>query len=243
LIDDDALPAFQSRVRELVQPTLADLGEPNPDESDLAGKLRGLLIGTAGVLGNDEFIVGVCRDLLEQPADSADPELVAAATSVVAAHGDVDDYARLQNGFLTASTPQEQLRQLYALAEFDDEALILRTCEFALSGGVKTQNAPFLLRIAMANRRHGHVAWQFLQDHWDQTNTSFPSNTIVRMVDSVQQLTTPELVHDVAAFFAAHPIPQAAKTLDQILERQRINAALRTREGQRLADALRSGER
>jgi len=243
LIDDDALPAFQSRVRELVQPTLADLGEPNPDESDLAGKLRGLLIGTAGVLGNDEFIVGVCRDLLEQPADSADPELVAAATSVVAAHGDVDDYARLQNGFLTASTPQEQLRQLYALAEFDDEALILRTCEFALSGRVKTQNAPFLLRIAMANRRHGHVAWQFLQDHWDQTNTSFPSNTIVRMVDSVQQLTTPELVHDVAAFFAAHPIPQAAKTLDQILERQRINAALRTREGQRLADALRSGER
>ena len=35
-------------------------------------------------------------------------------------------------------------------------------------------------------------------------------------------------------FFAEHPIPQAAKTLDQVLERQRVNAALREREAERL---------
>jgi puromycin-sensitive aminopeptidase len=240
LIGDDALPAFQSRVRELVQPAMAALGEPRPDEGDLVGKLRGLLLGTAGVLGNDEFIIGVCRDLLEQPAESVDPELVAAATSVVAAHGGVADYERLQQGFLTASTPQEQLRQLYALAEFDDEALLLRTCEFVLSDNVKTQNAPFVLRMAMANRRHGHASWQFVKDHWDHANAEFPSNTIVRMVDSVKQLTTPELVDDTAAFFAEHPIPQAAKTLDQILERQRINAALLARDGAALQSFLRN---
>ena len=38
---------------------------------------------------------------------------------------------------------------------------------------------------------------------------------------------TPDLVADAADFFAAHPIEQAAKTLEQILERQRVNAALR----------------
>lgn len=240
LIGDDALPAFQARVRELVQPALAELGEPHPDEADLVGKLRGLLLSTAGVLGNDEFIIGVCRDLLDQPADTVDPELVAAATSVVAAHGGVAEYERLQHGFLTASTPQEQLRQLYALAEFDDEALLMRTCEFVLSDKVKTQNAPFVLRMAMANRRHGHAAWRFVKGHWDHATTEFPSNTIVRMVDSVRQLTSPELVDDVAAFFADHPIPQATKTLDQILERQRINAALLERDGQALGQSLTS---
>ncbi len=238
LVGDDALPAFQSRVRELVQPAMADLGEPQPDENDLVGKLRGLLLGTAGVLGNDEFIVDVCRGLLDQPVGTVDPELVAAATSVIAAHGGVAEYERFQQGFLTASTPQEQLRQLYALAEFDDEALLLRTCEFVVSDQVKTQNAPFVLRMAMANRRHGHAAWEFVKNHWSHANTEFPSNTIVRMVDSVKQLTTPELVDDVAAFFAAHPIPQASKTLDQILERQRINAALLSRDGAALAAFL-----
>ena len=39
-------------------------------------------------------------------------------------------------------------------------------------------------------------------------------------------------------FFAEHPIAQAAKTLDQILERQRVNAALRERERVDLAAAL-----
>ena len=43
-------------------------------------------------------------------------------------------------------------------------------------------------------------------------------------------------------FFAEHPIPQAAKTLDQVLERQRVNAALRERESARLASALADGD-
>ena len=50
------------------------------------------------------------------------------------------------------------------------------------------------------------------------------------MVDSVKLLTTPELVADVQMFFVEHPIPQAVKTLDQILERQGINAALLARD-------------
>jgi len=33
----------------------------------------------------------------------------------------------------------------------------------------------------------------------------------------------------VAGFFAEHGIPQAAKTLEQVLERQRVNVALRAR--------------
>ena len=39
-------------------------------------------------------------------------------------------------------------------------------------------------------------------------------------------------------FFAEHPIPQAAKTLEQLLERQRVNANLRAREAEPLAAAL-----
>src|SRR6056297_2830581 len=44
---------FRSRVRILVGPALADLGDPDPDEADLTAKLRGLLVGTAGGLGDD----------------------------------------------------------------------------------------------------------------------------------------------------------------------------------------------
>ena len=155
---------------------------------------------------------------------------------MVAATGDADTYAQMRSRFLAAATPQEQLRHLYALAEFDDEALVLSTCEFAMTSAVRTQNAPFLLRATIANRHHGPAAWAFVRDHWSEALDRFPSNTIVRMVDSIKFLATPELVDDTAAFFADHPIEQAAKTLEQLLERQRVNTQLRLREAQRRAE-------
>ena len=237
LLDNGAdRAAFQSQVRNLATPALTQLGEPASDESDLTSKLRGLLVGLVGVLGDDVGVQAQCREWFEAASNdptTVDPELTAAATSVVAATGDTDVYDRMRARFLTASTPQEQLRHLYALAEFDNEALVLSTCEFAMSAEVRTQNAPFLLRAAIANRHHGAAAWAFVRDHWAEAIDRFPSNTIVRMVDSVKFLSTPELVDDTTTFFAEHPIAQATKTLEQVLERQRVNTRFRLREAER----------
>ena len=127
---------------------------------------------------------------------------------------------------------------LYALAEFDDADLMRRTCELAFSGEVKTQNAPFLLNRCIANRFHGELAWSIVRQHWSEANEKFPVNTIVRMVDSAKMLNSDTAEADVQAFFGEHDIPQAAKTLQQVLERQRVNAALRRRESENLASAL-----
>jgi puromycin-sensitive aminopeptidase len=241
LLDDDAFARLQRRVALLVEPALTDLGDPRETDSDLVGKLRGLLTGALAVLGDDASTQARCRELYdraESEPGSVDPELVAAATSVVAATGGEAEYERMLARFRSAATPQDQLRHLYALAEFDSAELIDRTCEFALGGEVKTQNAPFLLRSCIANRRHGGRAWTFVRKNWADVNERFPSNTIIRMVDTVKTLNRPTDVADIQAFFSEHPIEQAAKTLEQILERQRVNAALREREHDALAAAL-----
>jgi puromycin-sensitive aminopeptidase len=241
LLDDERYPALQARIRALLTPVVSDLGDPDADEDDLRGKLRGLLVAALAIQGDDPATRARCAELYERgQADpgSVDPELVAAATTVVAATGDEAVYERLLEGYHTGATPQDQLRHLFALSEFDSESLILRTCELAMSDDVKTQNAPFLLRMCIANRRHGAAAWTFVRQHWDDANRRFPSNTIVRMIDSVRVLTDETVAADVQAFFAEHPIPQAAKTLDQVLERQRVNVALRAREADRFPATL-----
>jgi puromycin-sensitive aminopeptidase len=233
IVDDGpARDHFEAQVRGLASPALESLGDPADHESDLTSKLRGLLVGLVGVLGDDAGVQARCREWFDAAGSdptAVDPELISAATTVVAATGDADTYEQMRERFLTGSTPQEQLRHLYALAEFDDEALVLATCEFAMSSEVRSQNAPFLLRAAIANRHHGPAAWAFVRDHWDQALDRFPSNTIVRMVGSITYLSTPELVDDTSSFFADHPIEQAAKTLEQVLERQRVNMRLRLR--------------
>ncbi len=239
LVDGDAYVAFRARVATLVRPVLDDVQwSPVEGEGGLRAKLRGLLLGMLAVLGDDPAAQKRCRALLDE--QGADPELVAAATSAVAATCTDTDYERFLAAFHSATTPQEQLRFLYALAEFPEAAQVERTVEFAFSGEVKSQNAPFLVHRAIANRWHGELAWSMLRQRWAEANEKFPSNTIVRMIDPVKLLTRPEVAADVQSFFAEHPIPQGAKTLDQILERQRVNTAMHAREHERFAGALRS---
>lgn len=240
LLDRDLLDALAARVRELTASALADLGATaRPGEPDLTAKLRGLLVGVVAVSGRDESLQQHCREIVANPdADGVDPELVAAATTVVAAIGDANDYEWVLDRFRNPATPQEQIRMLYALAEFDDADLMRRTCELAFSGEVKTQNAPFLLNRCIANRFHGELAWSIVRQHWQEANEKFPVNTIVRMVDSVKMLNSNVAEADVQAFFGEHGIPQAVQTLQQVLERQRVNAALRRRESDALAATL-----
>jgi puromycin-sensitive aminopeptidase len=236
LVDGEAYAAFQGRVAALVRPTLDDLGwTPFAGENDLRAKLRGLLLGMLAVLGNDRTAQAECRRLLDE---GGDPELVATATTAVAAVGSDADYDRFVQSFRSATTPQVQLRFLYALAEFPEQAQIDRTIDFAFSGEVKSMNAPFLLHRCIANRWNGERAWQSVRQRWDEANEKFPNNTIVRMIDPVKMLTRPEVTADVQAFFGEHPIPQAAKTLDQVLERQRVNASMYAREHDRLSLSL-----
>jgi hypothetical protein len=246
LVDGPAYTAFQERVRSLVAPVLDDIGwDPSPAEDDLRSKLRGLLIGLLAISGGDIATRERCRAIFatyRSNAQAVHPEVAAAAISVTATTGNAADFDTLLECFRTGQTPQERLRFLYSLSEFDDPQLLQRTCEFALSHEVKSQDAPFVLARCLASRSHGAVAWTFIKSKWDYAVTSFPSNSIVRMIDPVKYLNTPTLLADVRAFFTAHPIPQATKTLDQILERHDVNTRLRVREESRFSSFLLGNE-
>jgi puromycin-sensitive aminopeptidase len=230
--EEPARSGFRRRVVALARPALDSLGDPAAGEPELTARLRGLLLGLVAVLGGDADARARARSVYSAwVADPAgvDTELAAAATSVIAATGDVADYEQMLERAFQGSTPQEQLRHLYALAEFDDAELMSRTCELAMSDRVRTQNAPFLLRSAIGNRHHGQQAWKFVREHWAEIEERMPRNTIVRMVETVRGLDRPTDIADVQGFFSEHPIPQGQRTLEQILERQRVNADVRER--------------
>ncbi len=238
MLNRDEMAPYNAFIRALVSPAYNTLGaNPIDGEPDLTAKLRGLLLSTLAVLGADESAQKRCREILFNNA-TTEPELVAAATNVVAATGDEQDYEWFLGRFKEPSTPQDRIRMLYALAEFDDAELMQRTCDLAFSDEVKSQDAPFLITRAIANKYHGDIAWAAAQKNWAYANEKFPGNTIVRMVSSITTLNTPAHEAQIGAFFTEHPIPQATKTLEQVIERQRINVALRSRETSSLKSAL-----
>jgi hypothetical protein len=126
-------------------------------------------------------------------------------------------------------TPQQQLRYLYALADFRVPALLDRTLDKTLSESIRPQNGPHVQARAIANRALGERAWAFVKEHWDESCRRFNPASVIYIAEGVRYLTKPELQRDAEAFFADHPIPQSGKMLAQALERQRIGTAFRRR--------------
>ena len=56
---------------------------------------------------------------------------------------------------------------------------------------VRTQNAPFVLQLLLANRVTGPATWQRVTEEWDTLVARFPSNILPRMLDGVRGLCHP----------------------------------------------------
>lgn len=237
MLDDESRVAFNAVVHDALVPALAGLTlSPQPEDTDLARQLRGDLIRAMGTLANDHEIQEEAKRTLAE--GMRDPELVeasivAAATDIVASIGDEADHGDFLVAAEQASTPQEELRYLYATADFPEPSLHQKMYARVLDGRIRSQNAHFWLRRSMINSATREQTWSFIQENWDALCDLLASSAIVRMVEGISRMTDDGDVEAVAAFFEAHPVPQGAKTLAQILERQRVNAALHGREAMR----------
>ena len=243
LLDDaGARQVLQAEVAALVRPTLDRLGDaPADGEGDRTRQLRGVLFSALGGLAADPAARLRARELHDRATaepGSVDPAMAAAAVAVIAASGGAAEFDEFLSRSRTADTPQEQLRYLGALADFDDVDLVDRLAAMAVTDEVRTQDAPYLLRRALHNRDHGAHVWFFVQAEWERINERFPSNSIARMLEGVRSLSRPEAAQAVFAFFETHVVPQGDKLVAQHLERLEVNVALRAREADALASHL-----
>ena len=238
LLDADAARRFCELAVDVSDAAAAEAGMDPPaggGEDERTGELRATLVRLRGTTADHAATIEACRQRLDHP----DPTLAAAALTVVAVHGDADDFARIRLRFEKASDSQTEQRHLAALADFGDPELVLTILNGTLDGSVRTQDGPYLIRRALANRRCGAEAWNFLAEHWDRLLAIFPTNySLARMLEGVTALDRAELAAEVHDFMASHPLPQGAKQVAQHLERLDINVALRARETDRLTAAI-----
>jgi len=233
ILDPAQCASLQTRVRAIVLPALERLTwTPRPGEAELESQLRGDLIGGLGTVGEDKACQERARALFadyQADAGAVDRNLIPALVAIVSHIGGVSDYDNFVKRFKTAATPQEETRYLFALANFRHEELIDRTLQLTISGEVRTQNAPYLMRGILLNKEGRETAWRFLKANWQTMLRHFPDNSIPRMCEGIVGLATAELATDVEDFFSKHPVKQGAKQMEQHLERLRVAVTCKER--------------
>jgi puromycin-sensitive aminopeptidase len=210
-------------------------------DSDRRRALRGLVLGLLGTIG-EPAAVAVAGELFDRAiADpsAVDPGLASGALASVAAHADRRRYDAIIDRFRNGRTPQEQVRHLYAAAAVRDPELFGSYLDLLASGEVRSQNLAFAHRAALRNPVHGVRAWAHARDSWDQVLDRLPSNSVNRLVEGITHLGERSVAEGIESFLHAHPVPQAAKQIDQAVERMWVTVELHEREADRLVGELR----
>src|SRR5262249_29139435 len=108
--------------------------------SDRERQLRATLFSALGRLAGRRSLIEPARTIARDGHD--DPALVAAALTVSATHGTVDDHRDFTARLQRATSPQEEERLRGALTEFTDADAFETTLAMCADGRLRTQDAP-----------------------------------------------------------------------------------------------------
>jgi puromycin-sensitive aminopeptidase len=246
-VDDATRPVVAGYARALAGPALAALGwETPPGDSQRTATLRAQLVGALGTVGQDPGVREECRRRHAAAVDGSaplDPNLASAIVGVVAAAGGSAEYDTFVERYRTPTTPQEEMRYLYALAGFSEPALAARTFELAMTE-VRTQNAPFVVQLLLSHRDSGPATWRRLCDRWGEVMERMPMNIVPRMLEGVRlQCRDVALAGEISDFLGGHEVAGGQRTVHQILERLGINVAFSTRIAATVGPSLAAGQR
>jgi len=234
LVSDAQRPAFRTALTDLLQGQYERLGwEKQAGENERASTLRAVIIGALGTLAEDDGVrTEAARryHAFQTDEKALDTDLVDTVESVLASTNKAEFYEQLYAKFSAeTSTPQEQVNALQSLACFTDKAFVDRTLGMILDGTVRTQDAPYTLRLMLTRRPTGPQIWEWCETHWDTLMERFPDNSIARMIDGVTAQVDAVLAQRVETFLKAHPVPQAEKMVEQSCERLQVNVAFAER--------------
>ncbi len=242
VVTDGTQARFSAWVRTLLKPLFADLGVApvNSIDADADDRraLRAVVIGALGGIGDDPDVVAAARAALDRalasplaPSERLDPTTAAAIVRVAARHGDRTLYDALIAAAERATVPDEHYRYLYAATAFEDPALSQRALEYSLAPDIRRQDTALYLTRFLGNPAVNVRAWSFVKEHWSDLQ---PKLTVsfgdVRIVEALGSFCTVEARDDVKAFFAAHTLGAAARTIDQTIERMNNCIALRAKQ-------------
>jgi aminopeptidase N len=214
---------FEAFVRSLFQPVLAGLGTtPAASDNDERRELREVILRTLGTIGNDTVVVRTSRELLDRALNgepALDSTLEAAVVRVAARHGDEALREKLLAAAQRATSPEDHYRYLNATGDFRDPVLIDRGLALALTPDIRNQDTAIYLGGFLRNPVARPRAWAFVKEHWTELEpklTIFGSDA--NLVGALRGFCDAASRADITAFFAAHPLPSAARTLNQTIE-------------------------
>ena len=223
LVSGNDRDSYRTWLRQYLSPAMKDVGyEPKPGESDEQRTLRSRLFNALGYDARDPETLEEARKIadkaLADPA-SVDHELAGTALGLAALNGDSAFYDRVMAALKNPKSPEEYYTYLFTLPQFNDQKLLQRTLEFAITPDVRSQDALGVVTSVMSNPAGQQLAWDFVRQHWSDVEKAGGPFASAQVVGATSVFCDAGLRDQVTEFFSAHKIAAAERTYKQSIER------------------------
>jgi aminopeptidase N len=221
--------ALETWVRENFESEYTRLGPPSASDTPNKKQLRALLFAALGE-AKDPQILAQAREIgekyLANPA-SVEPNIAQTALQITARNGDAALFDQLQKISETSTNPEIQIGALRLLAMFENPDLAKRALQYAVSGKVRNQDAAIQLAISLSEDSTRDLAWNFIQNNWDEVKKEFTPELGSAVVGATSAFCSAQARDDVSQFFSTHKVPAADQTLKHAIEH--INGCIELR--------------
>jgi puromycin-sensitive aminopeptidase len=241
----ETLPAFRKWVAAFIAPALADVGmTADSSEPDEKKTLRATVVSIMGETARDPEVLAKARDLVRQELakpGSVEPTLLRVVIDIAALNGDSTLYDQYLARSKAAVDPEERYQYLYALTSFADPAVVRRTMDLVVSPDVRSQDAKLVVARMLGYADTRDLAWDLVRERWleiQKKTGEIVGNTVI--VAALGSFCDAGKADEIEKFFAAHPVPDATRTLQQSLEAIRSCARFRAAQAPKLAGWLKA---
>lgn len=231
---------FARFIETFYRPIFESVGwRPREDEDADTREKRARVIGMLGFHARAQDIRQGARDRALRHLDGTEllhPDGAGTILSVAATDGDDklwDRYVkRMQQAQSTDAQEEARFRQ--SLIAFEDEHVARRTADAIFSPLIRPQDRGLMVVPFLQGRRTRAAGWEAIRDRWDTDIATAEPLLKQRFVGGVSALSTAQYRDEAIAFLEAKRTADIDETVNQGVERLRINTAA----AERLADEL-----
>ncbi|MFY9911019.1 MAG: M1 family metallopeptidase [Candidatus Sulfotelmatobacter sp.] len=242
LVTDADRGSYRTWLRSYFTPIMNSVGwEPKPGESDEQRALRARVLTGLGYDAGDPKALQQARkiadEVLENPA-SVGRDLAFGAVRLAAMNGDQAFYDKLMAAVKNAKSPEQYYMYLLALSQFSDPKLLEQTLEYAISPGVRSQDALHVIAGAMSNPAGEKLAWDFVRSHWNDVQKAGGPFASAEIVGATKSFCSASMRDEVTIFYDAHKVEAAERTYHLAIERINNCVDLKSQQEPQLASWL-----
>ncbi len=205
--------------------------------------LRSTVVYALGTSG-DKKIIKKAKEIFEKfyrENTKLDPDLRGMVYNLAAENGTEKEYEKFMELYKRTSFQEEKDRILRALCMFKDKKLLNKTLGFSLSQQAKSQDILKTISFVWANPWGRKVAFDYLKNHWSMILKKFEGGHLFsRFVMPAGNFVTKEEAKEVEKFFKKNFVPGIERTVTQVLEQIRSNAAWFARDKSKIKKFLKS---